>query len=725
MKSRSAPSDPLIKDIKQWKKDQAIVSLTIDEMKEEAKNKKAIIEQKIDGQSAIMGYKEGEEPKFGSLRGVLSWKLPVLEEAVKLFKKKNIKQLKAVGELAGYENDKILSFNETESLIKNPKADKSKIHWFPYQILEINEEKLKNDFESYKKENWPEIKRIFSGAKYIHPVQYSENDIDKAWNKIVKKQKNEGIVVRLSNNKIYKAKPVFTYDLVIVAVGDKKGKNWPKGKIGNVFVAFMDNDKIFRTAGEIGTGWSDAEARELYSWAQKNKAGEDDTYVWVKPKKIMEVQWERSNIRETKAYKYLKGKYEPVGKKLSGTIVKPRFIRYRTDKSVNPNDLRLTQIPDWGKTKKMAKNVVASYIKKEIYAGQKHKKALNVVTRFVQADYPDHPNEIVITKGENPAGLKDIKEIDVYNYYEGVKGKLIPELRGYNLFIVIKPKGVLRPGQKGIYIRHPYDKKTEYIRINNEKEFEEYHSGRTVEYHLTSPRMVPWYIIDIDPGSEGFSHIKKVVAEVADELKKVSEVKKIEIRYTGKRGFHVLGWLIKSKNVNNARKFLNVWLKNNFGERNDTVIGESPKGKKAALGLSPMKLNGGHISKYSMRITGLCCLEVERSKLMEFKKEDASIEKTYKKITGKSFHIKMARRVIDAFLKESIIWTEPKRTLRLKERLRPRMERHGPPTPSEKIETEDLKPGEIIEVFENGKWVKKPWKSSLKNKEIRLIEETK
>jgi len=352
----------------------------------------------------------------------------------------------------------------------------------------------------------------------------------------------------------------------------------------------------------------------------------------------------------------------------------------------------------------------------------RHKRAQSVVTRFRQADYPDHPDEVVITKGENIAGLKDIKEIDVYNYYEGIKGKLIPELRGYNLFVVVKPEGVLGPGEKGVYIRHPYDKKTEYIRINNEKEFETYHSGRTVEYHLTSPQRVPWYIIDIDPGSGGFSKTKEIAADVADELNKISEVKKVEIRYTGKRGFHIFGWLKKSKDVDDARKFLQKWLKETFGDRNDTVIGESPSGKKAALGLSPMKLNGGHVSKYSMRISGLCCMEIERSKLMSFKREDASIEKSYKKITGKSFQSReAARRVIEAFLKESFIWTKPERTRRLKDRIP--QKRHGPPTPSE-TQTEDLIPGEIVEVFEGGQWKKKPWKPSLKNKEIRLVEKS-
>jgi len=352
----------------------------------------------------------------------------------------------------------------------------------------------------------------------------------------------------------------------------------------------------------------------------------------------------------------------------------------------------------------------------------KNKKAIRVVNKFRQADYPNHPNDVVISKSENIVGLKNIREVDVYNYYEGIKSKLIPELKKYELFVVVKPKGVLKPGEKGVYIRHPYDKKTNYIHIDNDKEFETYHSGRTVEYHITSPQKVPWYIVDIDPGSEDFSHTKGIIADVADELKKIPEVKKIEIRYTGKRGFHILGWLKQSKDVNDARKFLQEWLKENFGDRDDTTIAESPKGKKAALGLSPMKLNGGHISKYSMRITGLCCMEIERNKLMSFNKEEASIEKSYKNITGKTFQMReSARKVIEAFLKESFTWTNPTTTPRLKDRLHEKGKIKPPPSPSG-VDTEDLIPGEIIEIFENGQWKKKPWKPSLKDKEIRQVE---
>ena len=263
------------------------------------------------------------------------------------------------------------------------------------------------------------------------------------------------------------------------------------------------------------------------------------------------------------------------------------------------------------------------------------------------ADYPDHPDDVVISKGENIAGLQDITEANVYDYYSPeVQREMIKELKGKNLFVVIKPKGILKPGQKPIYIRHPYHGGgTEFIRINNLKDFSEYRSGRAVEYHTTMGQQTDLLIIDFDaPGK--FSQTTKITAEIYDAMEKIPGVFSIEARYTGKRGFHIISKLKKSKDVNDARNFLKDWLKENFGNRGDVVIGESPKGSKGALGLSPMKVNGGHVAKGSLRVSGLCCVEVPRSKLSSFKREDASIDKTYKKLTGNTFSFKSTAKKV-------------------------------------------------------------------------------
>ena len=263
------------------------------------------------------------------------------------------------------------------------------------------------------------------------------------------------------------------------------------------------------------------------------------------------------------------------------------------------------------------------------------------------SNYPQHPNTLIITKKDRITAGPIYQEKDVYTYYEGVKREILKEIKGRNVFIRLKTNS------GPIYIRHPFTGKGEYISINNDKQFEEYNTGRVIELHVTMPAYCPYYVVDFDAVGD-WNRTKKIEAEIYDGLEKLPEIKRIEIRFSGKRGFHTLAWLKKSKPIDQAREDLKEWLKETFGDRDDLVVGESPKGSKGALGVSPMKLNGGQIAKWSLRVTGLCCVEVPRSKLMSFEKTDASLEKTYKKLTGRNFvSIKeklAANRVIKSFL---------------------------------------------------------------------------
>lgn len=722
-RSKIDKGNPLTKQAKKWKDNQSISSITYDELLEKIKGKEAFIDQKVDGQTALMKFDDGEV-KFGSLGGRVHTHLPVLEEIEDILKDNNINSAVIVGELAGYEDNEIMPFSESQSFIKNPEKDKEKVHWFPYQILSIDDKEYSDDYEKYIKIR-SELDEIFKNAKYIHPTKHykgGKNKIKKAWKELVEEEENEGIVVRMPNNEIYKVKPIFTYDLVIIAVGDKKLKAWPKKRIGNTLVAFMDKNEVFRTAGEVGTGWTDKQREELYDWAQHNKVSEDEHRIWVKPKKIMKVQWERSNIRKNPAYKYENGEYKKVEDKLVGTIVKPRFIEYREDKDVEPDDLRLEQIPNWEKRKKEKKDAslepytlnefMQAHIiiirndpstdryfppqrvqmlyedyKKGLRAGKSkalkyHKKIkelkengqislfngngngnktrTSVINAFLEkglktmiksAAYPDNPDEVVISKSENILDRAPIKEIDVWSYYEGIKKDIIKQLKGHECFVVIKTNG------RTIYRRHPFDESSGYIKINNEKDFAEYQSGRTVEFHVTADKNIKFYAVDMDPpgySTSDFEKAKKGAKKVADAMAKINGVDSIDVHYTGKRGFHIFGNLGYSRDIDEARDFMKDWLKETFGDDNDFTISESPSKGRIALGLAPLKERGGHVAKWSMRVSGLCCIPIDKDKISSFKREEAVPEKVHKKLTGKGLKSlekkKASDRIINNFL---------------------------------------------------------------------------
>jgi len=328
------------------------------------------------------------------------------------------------------------------------------------------------------------------------------------------------------------------------------------------------------------------------------------------------------------------------------------------------------------------------------------------------ADYPEHPDSVIITKKESLSG-SELTEKDIYTYYEGVKDGILKEIKGRNIFIrLITKSGAL-------FIRHPFSNKDEYIQINNAEQFEEYHTGRILEFHITMPAMCPYYVVDFDSAGD-WTSTKKITAEIADKMEKLPEVKEIELRFSGKRSFHIIGWLKKAKPIDKAREDLKAWLREAFGDRDDVVMGESPKGSKGALGVAPMKINGGQVALYSLRTTGLCCIQVPRASLMKFEKTDATPEKVYKVFTGRKFvpmeKKKAALRVINAFLKESGTYPPIDEAFRRKERpfsrtvVEPKSEYHGSPS-------KFAEKGEIVKILnKDGQWVDIVWGESLENK---------
>jgi hypothetical protein len=139
------------------------------------------------------------------------------------------------------------------------------------------------------------------------------------------------------------------------------------------------------------------------------------------------------------------------------------------------------------------------------------------------------------------------------------------------------------------------------------------------------------------PGTstEDFNKAKKTAGDIADAMKKIPEVGTVSINYTGKRGFHIFGKLKGKKDVNDVRKFVQEWLKETFGNDDRYTLGESPTKGKIALGVAPLKINGGHVALWSMRVSGLCCVEVPRDKLSSFTRESATPQKIHQKLTGK------------------------------------------------------------------------------------------
>jgi len=370
MKQRIKKNNKWTKKLKRWKEKQGIESLSIEDMEEVIKEQgDAVIEYKMDGQLAWFNF-DGEKARFASLKGRIVEDLPVLEEFVSILRKHRVRSADITGEIVGLdEKGYPLRFNETMDLIRDPTEEEEKrIAFYPFEVIALDGKEFDNkDLDVYW-ENFQKLKKMAKGAKLVRPVYARRGGVDvlkKMWQEWAIEQKQEGLVIRTPDGKIYKVKTVYTFDVAIIFV--KEGQKRLRGTLGAIGCALMDKNRIFRYAGLVGTGFTDEMRKELWDFAMKNKAdiGDKDNYVhphkvteeiiWVKPKLVVQIKWKDIYPQYVEGYSYSKGKWFYEGD-FEGVIMRePRFQRIRDDKEINPSDLRLTQIPDWSRLRKKIK----------------------------------------------------------------------------------------------------------------------------------------------------------------------------------------------------------------------------------------------------------------------------------------------------------------------------------------------------------------------------------
>jgi len=228
--------------------------------------------------------------------------------------------------------------------------------------------------------------------------------------------------------------------------------------------------------------------------------------------------------------------------------------------------------------------------------------------------YPTNPDTIILKNKFYPRGLK---EIDIWNYYQKVKGPLLNSVANRDLmfFIMVEMN-------KPIIKRKLYGK---YIRLFNAN-YNNIITGRTVSIHSAMASYENVGIIDIDiHPSDGFAWAKKVTSQVYEYvMDKMPIVDSAQIRFTGKSSFHVVCNFRQKMKIDSIRFLLQKFLRQSDLARVYTIEGKRRAGIPN-LDMSPNKINGNFISLHSLSVWGLRCMEVPYTKLSSFTPMNARI----------------------------------------------------------------------------------------------------
>lgn len=229
--------------------------------------------------------------------------------------------------------------------------------------------------------------------------------------------------------------------------------------------------------------------------------------------------------------------------------------------------------------------------------------------------YPQNPETIILKNKFYSAGLK---EIDVWNYYQKVKGQILDETRGRNLIFVIMTdinKPVIRRKQKSGNIRL------------TPQNYDTVITGRSISMYSEMGMSEDIGIIDIDiHPDDGIKWAKKATLDTYDfVMDKMPLVQKAEIRYTGKHSFHIFCKFGRKMKPDVIRFLLDRELRKSDLSKVYTVGGKRTRGVPN-LDLSPNKIRGGFITLGALSIIGLRCMVVPFDRLKSFDPRQARIK---------------------------------------------------------------------------------------------------
>lgn len=204
------------------------------------------------------------------------------------------------------------------------------------------------------------VQRLLHGGKRLQAIKTeqatSAERVLALWNEWVEGGKGEGLVLRTADNIVFKAKPTIDIDAAIIGYTDSSDE--PQA-VGSLLLAMMRDDGQFQLIGACGN--MPTEQRKAFYQQLSGKAvpstyryanSKGALYRFVPPQTVIEVkvtdiQGEDSSgepiLRMVLEFNQATG-WRQIREMPGASILHPVFSRVRTDKAVNPTDIRVSQV---------------------------------------------------------------------------------------------------------------------------------------------------------------------------------------------------------------------------------------------------------------------------------------------------------------------------------------------------------------------------------------------
>ena len=367
------------------------------------------VTRKYDGEMNVLFY-DGSQAAIINRSGRIRTGLPCLEDAAETLKSAGVSQAVIPCELYVDETSgRTRVFDVLGALADPQKTGTLKLAAF--DILELNGSSFKSN--SYG-ECHEKICELLKTSKQCHGVECkkcgSKKEVKEIFTQWVEDGGAEGLVVRTELPLVYKVKPRYTIDVVIV--GYSEGTGDAKGQVRSLLLAMMPGEGEYQLIGKTGNGFSTEAKAELLQRLETltidSQFIETDSnhvaFHMIKPEIVIELMINDVLFETSTAYIdnpiicIEDGTYVNKGNVHGISVVYPIFVRFREDKKAVYEDVRIEQINDFSyiepsDSKTQSDLPPSQIIRREVYKKESGGKLM--VRKFVvwktNKPAPDYP----------------------------------------------------------------------------------------------------------------------------------------------------------------------------------------------------------------------------------------------------------------------------------------------------------------------------------------------
>lgn len=320
-----------------------------------------LVSRKMDGEFTALVV-ENDEALTVNPGGTVRVGLPFFPELKQHLAKAGVKRILLLGELYVARPDGARArVHDVSRVARRPTSSEEvqSLRFAVFDLLEIDGKDLGTAYSA----RWKQIASIFPETGKIHRVETvplkTRAEITALFERWVEKEGAEGLVAKSDTTGYFKIKPRHTLDVAVIGYAEGIGDS--VGLLHDLLLAVMRQDGALHVLGRVGGGFTTeqrrtilADLKDMHCASEYVEVNSDRVaYQMIRPELVAEISCLDLISQNTRgaaldsmillwdaaAQSYIPQRPFPLA-----NLISPIFIRFRADKKVTPQDVRIDQL---------------------------------------------------------------------------------------------------------------------------------------------------------------------------------------------------------------------------------------------------------------------------------------------------------------------------------------------------------------------------------------------